>query len=105
MAGKEPPVRDSSEVLSLGSLFKQNSAGRQITWVGFSDEFDKIARRRYFMPDGREVDLDILEPMLDGRSVDTATEAEITASAAKPGLGQRMGIWMRQRLPFLFDEE
>ena len=43
--------------------------------------------------------------MLEGRSIDTASEDEIQQSEVKPGLGQRMGIWMRQRIPFLFDEE
>ena len=74
-------------------------------WSGFAAEFDKLASRKHFLPDGRQVDLDVLESLLEGRSVDTATEEEIEAALVRPGFGQRMGTWMRQRIPFLFDEE
>ncbi len=80
-------------------------AGRHTFWSGFADEFEKLSSRRHFMLDGRQVDLDILEPLLEGRSIDTATEDEIRQAEVAPGLGQRMGTWMRQRIPFLFDEE
>ena len=92
--------------VSSASMEVWASAGaRKTTWLGFSDELDKLSARRYFLPDGRMVDLDILEPMLDGRSIDAATEEEIQESLASASMGQRMGTWMRQRIPFLFDEE
>lgn len=94
------PVESSAGPMKI---FKTSSA--RVTWDGFAAELDKLAGRSYFLPDGRQVDLDVLEPLLAGRSVDTATEEEIQQAMIKPGLGQRMGTWMRQRLPFLFDEE
>ena len=80
-------------------------SGARTLWTGFADELDKLAGRRHFLPDGREVDLDVLEPLLQGRSIDTATEDEIEQATPKPGMMPRLGSWFRQRIPFLFDEE
>ena len=103
--GGTPPVRDSGEVIPLPSMFVKNNAAQRVCWTGFGEELDKMAARRHFLPDGREVDLDLLEPLLEGRSIDTATDEEIAQAAPRPGMMPRLGSWFRSRIPFLFDEE
>jgi len=98
LESKPPFDINSSGIESLASA-------RYVHWTGFADELDKLSSRRHFLPDGREVDLNILEPLLAGRSIDTATEEEIAQAAPKPGRVQRLGSWFRSRIPFLCDEE
>lgn len=77
----------------------------QYMWGGFADEIEKIAVRRHRVLDGRWVDLDVIEPLLQGRSVDMATEEEIAAAEVKAPFHHRFGTWLKGRIPFLFDEE
>ncbi len=109
LGGRNPTANASdptSGSWSGGGFESMASVGtRRVHWDAFADELVKVSVRRHFLPDGREVDLDLLEPQLAGRSVDTATEDEIEQSIIRPGMSQRLGSWFRQRIPFLFDEE